>query len=729
MTLSDRPATSDQINQHLKEVQKQRESFEFKQRIEAELKSLDMHFEDEYGNDWEYRLKGNAEVVIVKCESSNARVDIPSFIGGCAVTELAMDSCSSLQNVKEIMCPDSITLIGYAAFRNSYKLESVYLPEDLDTFDSHWFNNCKALRHITLPGSLEEISFRIYDFHALESLCIGKGTKTIAPGSFSKSALLKLKVDSHNPHLSTDGIALYSKDWSTLFAFAVPCSKYKVADGCKVISEKAFYGYSCLQVLELPESLEEIGKFAFSRTSVEKFEAPSALKNIGEKAFYDCSKLQSVVLSDALEIIEDKVFANTPIEGLTIPLSVMELGRAITAGCDLSYSGEAATFRIQDGGVYHLDTCGGLYRLELEGKVFKDCIDPNATEYAIESNCVKVADGAFANHLELKQVEIPDGLKIIGEGAFKGCRHLEIADLPESVEYIGDEAFLDTSLKRLAINKNVTHIGSNAFITYGAHRGDMQPTLVEISIDEDNPSFEMSGSLLLRNLKDGKQSVVVCEASATEANVPSSVSDIEDYALNAIDTIKYLHVSDKIEHIGPRGVALEGFVDVIDVDVTEDDGVERRYKFEFPQTDRGQKQQYLLLSVPSCIDVRNFFRHFDDAITNASSFDMERAERLSIYEQAKHVTSRLTNPIYLPEARENTFRKFLNNKLLKICMASVKHDDVSLIDSLVDLGFITGDSILEIIDAIEGFKDATIVNHLLELKRTRFEQDAIDFDL
>lgn len=74
----------------------------------------------------------------------------------------------------------------------------------------------------------------------------------------------------------------------------------------------------------------------------------------------------------------------------------------------------------------------------------------------------KINDGVFRNCLELKHIELPVHLHIIGKSAFAGSSLVGIQFNEELIE-IGDNAFMDTDLGEVIIPDSVKYIGESAF--------------------------------------------------------------------------------------------------------------------------------------------------------------------------------------------------------------------------------------------------------------------------
>ena len=74
-----------------------------------------------------------------------------------------------------------------------------------------------------------------------------------------------------------------------------------------------------------------------------------------------------------------------------------------------------------------------------------------------------IADGAFADHLNLESVTLPDSVTSIGARAFSGCYRLSSVNFPENLVSIGDEAFWSANLTYPVLPASLEFIGENAF--------------------------------------------------------------------------------------------------------------------------------------------------------------------------------------------------------------------------------------------------------------------------
>lgn len=712
--------------------------------VEAARASEAREFADECAR-YKYVVLDDAEIRIEKAVTDNADLSIPAEIEGKPVMALAADSFSDLESVASIKMPDSIVAIGYSAFRNCRRLESIEFPSELAKFDSGWLRGCQKLAHMKLPGKLEKITPAIFDIPSIRHLEIGRMVGDVMSGAFQKSQLESVSVSDENPFIMSDGSALYSKDGSILVVLAVPLQQYSVADGCMALGKKAFSGFECVQEVKLPATLRIVGDFACTRTSIRNFVAPASLVAIGERAFFACKELRCVILNDGLESIASNAFSDTSISELRVPSSIRELGNPIATGTSLTYSGKNATFSIgkspsggtsgvlgasdESKGCLMLDEAGGLYRNGEDGLHLVRMLEPSASEYVVREGTVAIDEGAFAKHPEIMQVVLPESLKSIGQGAFKDARKLVDVNLPRSIESVGEEAFLDTAIAHLEIPASLTRIGVNAVATYGAHHGNIEPALRHIEVHPENPRFYMSSGLLIERM-DGLERVVLCTGEEPNVVVPESVTAIGSYAFHGVRTLKTLAISDRITMVEIRGLAFDSMVDNVRVDLVEPIDGHEFFDFSFPKTSRGVHQMGHAFGTPNFVNVEAIFDHYDNSIVNRSGFDgSSDHDQLSPYEQAQRIIDRLNDPVLISTTNKNLMEGVLTKHLGDICMEAARHDDKSLIEGLLDLGYITKDNIGEVLEAVATVQDASITNYLLEQKRTRFGTATIDFSL
>lgn len=719
-------------------MRERREANERLAAVEAARASEPRVWVDELGTEWTYVVLDGTEIRIEKCKTSVEALVVPSEIEGMPVVSLAADSCAYLASVCDLTCPDTVVSIGYCAFRGCKNLRRTKLPAYVRNYDSGWFRSCEKLEELWLPGHLERLGSSIFDATSLRRLRVGVGTYAVEPGAFGRSRLEHVEADEGNPFMQSDGMALYSRGGDVLLALAVPVDRYCVTEGCKVIGRKGFSGFACLSEVDLPSSVEVIDGFAFFRTGIRALKAPASLKHLGEKAFFNCRAFERIEFADGLLSVGENAFTGTCITELRLPSTVEQLGNPLAAGTGLTYAGPDATFSISPGGkALELDSEGGLYRMTEAGLEFACLLDPLATRYEVRAGTVALAENSFAMHASIESVRLPEGISTIGQAAFKGCRALTCVNIPESVTRIEDEAFLDTNIVSAYLPAGLRHLGANALVTQGAHfsasvkTARIEPSLREIVIGEGNARFAMEGGLLLERAgTDGSMRVLLCLGGVEVVRIPPEVNEIAPYAFNNVRGIREIYLSDRIVMVGIRGLAIDGFVELIHIDLVKSRYGRNSFDLRFPGTDRGMQQMMLALSVPDHVNIEILFGHYDTAIANGSSFDAATEKGLAVYDQATRLLARLCDPVFLSEVNRQLCERFLRNNVAEVCVALAKHDDRASFDAMLDLGFLNEGNIYEIIDRIGVVQDASITNYLLEARRLRFGQSVFDdFDL
>lgn len=703
---------------------------------------------DGAGIAWRYVVLDDKEARIETCglsgaeEAVDATLAIPERIEGYPVVALAADACCDLRSVERVIVPEGVTAVGNCAFRNCRALREIVFPSSLATFDVGWLRNCYRLERLVLPGGLPKIAPSLFDLTSLRMLSIGRALAEIVPGAFAKSNLAAIEIDADNEHLSTDGAAIYAKDGSVLVALAVPQASYEVAPGCVAVGRKAFSMFEGLTEVVLPEGVQLIDDFAFTRTGIERFEAPTTLRDIGERAFFACAHLSRVSLNQGLRSIGDNAFTDTALEELCIPATVERLGNPIAAGTQLVYSGARATFRIAScagddadavagtASRLMLDEQGGLYRVAEDGVHLVRMLEPATTIYELRRDTVAIDDEAFAKHAAIERVALNEGLKTVGKAAFRDARTLVSANLPSTLERLGDEAFLGTNITALHIPLALTRIGALALITEGARQGAKEPSLRHLEVDAGHPRFSLQSGLLIEQMDNGARRVVLCTGEEPDVAVPDGVTAIASYAFSGVRRLRTLRLSEAITAVDVRGLAFDCWLERIRVDLSAPYEGRSFFEFAFPDTSRAALQMRHAFGTPNFVSAEAIFKHYDNAIVNRSGFDAaEEGVQLGAYEQGRLIVERLRDPVYLTATNRGMMDSTLRGHLSEICIDVARHDDKGVIDGLLDLGYINSDTINGVIDAVGAVQDASITNYLLEQKRRRFGAATIDFDL
>ena len=153
------------------------------------------------------------------------------------------------------------------------------------------------------------------------------------------------------------------------------------------IPEWMYYRNQSVSAVTIPEGTTEIGRFAFSRSSLRTVTIPEGVTVIDYAAFYHCDNLDNVILPDTVNTVGAKAFTHT---GWLDDFEENSMDDFLISGDILvAYKG-------------------------------------NLPEVVIPDGVRVIAEEAFRNHTELKKVHLPASVTDIGNDAF-----------PEGIEKIG----------------------------------------------------------------------------------------------------------------------------------------------------------------------------------------------------------------------------------------------------------------------------------------------------
>lgn len=154
------------------------------------------------------------------------------------------------------------------------------------------------------------------------------------------------------------------------------------------IPEWMYYRNQSVSAVTIPEGTTEIGRFAFSRSSLRTVTIPEGVTTIDYAAFYHCDNLDNVILPDTVNTVGAKAFTHT---GWLDDFEENSMDDFLISGDILvAYKG-------------------------------------NLPEVVIPDGVRVIAEEAFRNHMELKKVHLPASVTDIGNDAF-----------PEGIEIINE---------------------------------------------------------------------------------------------------------------------------------------------------------------------------------------------------------------------------------------------------------------------------------------------------
>lgn len=115
-----------------------------------------------------------------RCFSRESNIEIPSEIGGTALTELSDNMFIDSYELVNVKIPDGVTKIGEHTFYGCRNLEAVFISEGVTEIGSYAFYGCESLEGIALPESLTVIKGDVFrDCTSLKSIVLPKSVTDI----------------------------------------------------------------------------------------------------------------------------------------------------------------------------------------------------------------------------------------------------------------------------------------------------------------------------------------------------------------------------------------------------------------------------------------------------------------------------------------------------------------------------------------------------------------------
>lgn len=437
-----------------------------------------------------------------------------------SIGECAFRRCEAL---KSITLPEGCESIGSSAFGYCFNLGSVTLPSTLTSVGSSAFSNCYRLYKVfnnssfnLIPGGYDDsgsdvayYALAIYEGGAqpeaevqtaegcsflrvggvwyLTSYPFGE-EEVVLPSSFTYGGTSVsnyavpgyLFYQNNGINSLTVPAAVTSIGKSAFYNCGMEEVTFAQNGSLTRIEQDAFESCYQLTTLDLPSSLEYIGRWAFSNcTELASVTVREGLTMIDDNAFNGCRKLREVYNYSSLDIRR----------GSSDYGSIAEYAMAVYTADDTEF-----LQYVTIGGIDYAIYGGRWYITDIDEDTFEGnelIIQPleyegqTVTEFTVASYAfsdvyniyyisfgevtLTIEDYAFYNTSNLRKVTF-DGTSVgtVGSYAFADCYSLEDVVLPEGLTSIGEYAFnYCRSLHTVWLPSTLNSIGTNAF--YGCN--------------------------------------------------------------------------------------------------------------------------------------------------------------------------------------------------------------------------------------------------------------------
>lgn len=422
---------------------------------------------------------------------------------GGTIAEYAFYGC---ENLVDIQIGENVTNIGFAAFENCNKLETISVPfigENADgTGYTHFgfiFGSANKLDQ-TFPASLKNVEItnaKLIDDYAfmwcidLENIIL-EGTLTeIASYAFGgcnslsyislPSTITKIDESAFVNCTNLKAVDISSlSDWCKIDFGNTYANPMYYADNLLLNGENIF------GQIELPDGISVIPDYTFKNSAIETISIPFSVTNIGNNAFYHCTSLYrvyitdlaawcninfdnsyanpmyyakylhlnrlllrgTIVLEEGIEAIPDYTFKNSLVNGIIIPASVERLG----------YIGDAQNLET-------LIFKDGSKITSINAYAFSNFQNLKTVTFESNSMLISIGNNAFEECENLAEITVPANVTSIGDYAFYNCKNLKnvIFENNSQLANIGRAAFQATSIQELVLDSKLEDIKPEAF--------------------------------------------------------------------------------------------------------------------------------------------------------------------------------------------------------------------------------------------------------------------------
>lgn len=487
-------------------------------------------------------------------------------------------------NMKDLVLPDHIEVLGQYAFAYCYNLETAYLPYNLKTNGYYLLYGCNKLRELTIPYIGVRTNGVLNTSYRYLGNIFYPNSSTSANSSYIPSNLKKVTI--------TNETVIPNQ----AFQYAQYVEEITLNEEITTINSNAFFGtnnlkqlnYNCKNVNDLTglsnvfyqaaynskelnitfgKNVEHIPAYLFGiQTNYDlqyyphitsfTFDSECKIKTIGAYAFYNLKYIEEFSIPECVESIGSYAFAYSNIK--TIHLGKME---SINSSYGFAYMSKLENIYVdkitKSFGSYLFYNDNAIKNVYYNGTIVDWMNNTYVDDYSnpmyyakyfyrkVGSTYEKVSvldlssmdlevikKGLFKGFETVTKIILPNTVKRIEDYAFSGMYRLNNINLPSRLEYIGSYAFENCySLKSLTVPNSVETIGSYAFYNCANLTSLTLPSGLDYLPEGLFSGCSKLASVTLpNNLETLPENLFYGMTSLKSITLPNNLKKIDDYA-------------------------------------------------------------------------------------------------------------------------------------------------------------------------------------------------------
>lgn len=387
--------------------------------------------------------------------------------GGLTYTEAFQNMSNG--GFKNITIGNDVKILTDSVFAEQKAVETIVIPDSVEIIGTSAFRNCTSLKNLTISDSVTEIGIGAFEgCTSLTEFTVPKSVKSLGKNAIPKTVT--------TVYFNAENCELYYPDNENISPFAESSiEKVLIGDTVKRIPDYFFSNYDYEETLIVPDSVTEIGKFAFENSLIENIVLPKNLVSIEEGTFSGSNiELSENSLSQSLRMIGKSAFQNCDsLTELYIPDSVLDIDESAFYDCDkLVKVRMSPNVKLIPKSAFN--SCDSLTTFEWESDVkligeyafADDTLLADFDFKGVEKIYPNSFTGSGVNLVMLgeNKKEEATELEVVEVSSFENCANLETLSVGGNVTTIKSAAFANCeNLETAVISPVVVDIASDAF--------------------------------------------------------------------------------------------------------------------------------------------------------------------------------------------------------------------------------------------------------------------------